>query len=263
MSLVALALRVATIKALRGATLCQDRVFDSPMEPLDVTIEGEQGPYLAVYIDREDHRPMVKDMLSGEDRSFEIVIHCMLPERAQLVGSDGVTYSIDTSDKGGELVQNIINRQIVRALQASDGLWANVWRDFVINIERLMSRPYLIELQPDVRMSARELQLTVTGIDEPSFGQGMHEPWESLLTAMEGDSELAPIAKVIEAELTDTGALPDWRQAMVAQNISLYAVRGIGLAPMDTTQTTDEADPLGTIIIDGGGVTTQDPEAQP
>ena len=113
MSLVALALRVATIKALRGATLCGDRVFDSPMEPLDVALEDEKGPYLAVYIDREDHRPMVKDMLSGEGRSFEIVIHCMLPDRVKLTGADDQEYSIDTSDKGGELVQNIINRQII------------------------------------------------------------------------------------------------------------------------------------------------------
>lgn len=266
MSLVALALRVATVQALKGRTIAGSRVIDSPLEPLDEAASDERAPFIAVFIDREDSRPDVRNLLTSETRSFEIVLHVFLPERVE-IEMDGQSLTFDTGDTGGELVQNLVGRQIVRALQASTGPWPDLWRRFVVKIERYLSRPYLVEISPNVRLSAREVQLTVLALDEPDFGVGVHEPWGDLLAALreEGSADLAALADVLEMELTEPGDLPDWRRVMAALNVNRDTVARMGLAPLDGDAGDDGA-LFDALEIEGGGATTasdDDAESDP
>jgi hypothetical protein len=89
MSLVALALRIATVKALAGRTFAEGRVFDSAIAPLDVTVSEERAPLIVVYTDEESAEVSGHDLLVP-DRALSLVIHCAVASKVT-AAAGGVT----------------------------------------------------------------------------------------------------------------------------------------------------------------------------
>ena len=243
MNLCSLAVRLAAVGALTGATWAGDRVRNQPIDPL-AELEGSKQPLIAVFTGDSLNKPEASDWLAG-DRTIDVVIQVYIPTEVQM--GDGAT--VDGLDKGGEIVIEIVGRQIEAALLRGENAWAELWRAFVLKVHDANSRPYLIAPEKGPRIIAREIILSVDTLASPAFGapQGA---WADLISAIDSDPSLAGLATLIDAAIRGGAALPDWKTAATQLGLRFGVARGIGLAPADTTET-GTAVLAGTITIDG------------
>lgn len=229
MSLVTLALRIATVKALRGATYAGERVYDSAMDPIDVTVEQAQAlPVVVVYTDDDEPDIHGKDLM-GAPRNISLVIETVVASKVE--ASDGQdTVVIPHTDAGLEATLAFMGRQVSRALLAQDSDWSRLWRDLVTDIPKCTIRRGAGS-EKGARFAARQIVYTVDTLAEPYFGQELEDDdyWSRFLTAMEADTDLAPMAGIMRAEIEDP-ALNPAQQAAASLGITAKAAAAIGLS---------------------------------
>lgn len=244
MSLVSLALRTATIEALRGATFADGQVFDSAIQPLDELVNGNPVPLIVVSIDDSETRMSGLDFLSA-DLSLDLVIEMAVAtfvRSAAPEGDDIVDVTIPYTDEGLEWTLDLMERQIDRRF-ADDGLWPGLWRDLACKCTKRVTRRGA-DSAKGAKFAARQIVLTLSPAQEPVpgatpagdtiFGRFLAALYVSGLAAQ------APLLrKVLIGE-----ALPPWRQAAALLGIGPAAAEAIGLSP-------EEADI--TIGLDIGG----------
>ncbi|MFO1150999.1 MAG: hypothetical protein U1E62_21705 [Alsobacter sp.] len=231
MSLARLALRLATIRALRGATFAEDRVFDSAILGIDFVEEHERMPVLVVTTD-DDEGDVEGIDLAAADRKVDLVIEMAVGTFVKV--DDNVRMTIPHTDEGLELSLDLMGRDVLRALQAGDSEWSLLWRAFALRIDTVTARRGS-DSKDGLRFAARQLVITVQPLAEPPFGQGVAAgPWATFLTALRLDPQFLTIADLVEASIAGT-PLPDWRQAEAALGLTRQGVAGIGLAPVYDT----------------------------
>lgn len=254
MSLVSFALRQATVMALKGRTFAGSHVFDSAIGSLEAVAEGATTPVIVVYVDEERAGKIDgRDLLAG-DRVLDLVLEIIIFGR-QAADADGEVYAIPHTDEGLEVSLDLMVRAIHRGLLADDGVWPELWRNFVFGVEKVGVRR-AADTKDGVRFAARQLVLSCFALAEPGFGAAVAGPWEKLLTAMRAESGMAPLADVIGQAIAG-GPMSGWRQAQAALALTREGVRGIGLAPFDATET-GEAPPLDIITLDPLGLASTD-----
>ena len=255
MSLARLIMRVAAARAIRGATLAEDRVFDSAVEPLDQTISAQRQPLIVVTTDDAETELVGRDLLAG-DVSCDLVFEAAIAARSQApAGTDGggdpVTITIPHTDEGMELALDMMERQIVRALTDPHSQWAEVWRDFVPRIKGRFSRRGA-SVEHGVRFAARQIVLTCDLIADPPQGAEVSptSAWGTALAAFAADSALAPLEGVLRAELEGAEALADWRRAAAMLGLDLETVDALGIGPVLDME--DDPETLEEIEADSG-----------
>ena len=105
-------------------------------------------------------------------------------------------------------------------------------------------------VEKGVRFAARQIVLTCDLIEAPNDGAAVAEgtAWADLLGVMEVDPDLAPIARMLRAEI-EGSPLADWRRAANMLGIDLETADAIGLGPvLNLTQ-----DPQPTVEVDVTG----------
>lgn len=246
MALAALFLRLATVLSLKGRTLAGDRVSDSAIAPIDQRAKEQRQPALVVYSD-----DFTADQVEGRDlltgaRSLQLAIEVVVADQVEreIEGEPLIDVTIPETDEGLELTLNLIERQILRALQFEAGGWSEIWRNLVVKVRKVESQRGA-GLKEGVRFAARQLVLTVEPLAEPGFGEEPRGVWRKFLDQLAQEPTLAPLGALLEAEFTGQ-ALPDWRIAQGLLGLTLEGVQGIGLAPPY------DADP-----IDGGPLLQQ------
>lgn len=260
MSLVAFALRLITVKALRGATYAGARVYDSAMDPIDVAITEDRSPVVIVYTDEDEHHIDGKDIM-GATRRLELVIETAVASRVEIDGEPAVV--IPHTDAGMEAVLGFMGRQVMRALLAGPAPWSELWRQAVTKIERMTVRRGA-SAEKGIRFAARQMVVTCDTLAEPYFGAHVEAGgfWARLLAAMEADTEMQELARVLRSEI-EAPNLTAQVAAAAALGITLDVAGGLGLGGViPWGNGTNPADTAGPVTGGQFGVAAQLDDAE-
>lgn len=190
-----LAVRLATVEALKGKTFVGANVLDSHISALDVAADeslrtDQERPFLSVYIDHskvEDglalralHRSGVTDLV------IEAGIAVTMTETDQETGeSQIVGIGIPATDPAMEFYLDCVGRQVASALDDPNSDWAELWKGLsssVLKVERRRTSD-----GSGTRIAAHQLVITLDLLPDPVFGEPVAETsvWSKLLAALE------------------------------------------------------------------------------
>lgn len=231
MSLATFALRLATVRALRGATFAEGRVYDSLIEPFECN-DGGEFPAIVVHTYGETAKLDGRAYRDAE-REVELAISIIT---AAALGEDrtGVPgLAIAHQDAGMTLTLDLLSRQVMHALTASHDPWPSLWKKAALNIVKLESIPGE-SVNKGNRFLVRQLVLTCDTLSEPGYGEDMTEAgdfWADLLAQMRTDGEsLGPLADLIEGQLQEP-TLESWAKQAAEIGINIDDAQLIGLGP--------------------------------
>ena len=228
MSLSRLAMRIAAARAIKGATLAGDRVFDSAVDPINEKVAGQATPIVTVTTDDEETPIEGRDLWSGE-RDCQLVIEAAIATRVVVEGT--VSLTIPETDEGMELSLDLIEHQVIAALTRERTDWSRVWMKFVPRITRRLSRRGA-SAENGVRFAARQLVLTCDLIDTPTDGAPIADgtAWADFLTVVAADEALQPIGAMLR-EVIEGQAVVDWQRMANLLGITREAATAIGIGP--------------------------------
>lgn len=232
MGLTRFAVRQCAARALRGATLADDRVFLSVIDPLDAKVKETRAPMLIVNTD--DHRQRAEGFdLTGGDHTLDLVVEATIAARVTTTGKDGegeeVAVTIIEADSGMDLTLDIIEHQIRRAF-LGPGPWAVLLRRFVTNVSQQFSRRGADA--SGVRWAARQITFACDTLAEPVGGESVTpgSVWGDFIAAMQADAALAPMAPLIRGVIDGDGQ--DWVRSSAMLGISEDVAERVSIAPM-------------------------------
>lgn len=251
MSLIPLALRTATIEALRGATFAGDQVFDSAIQPLDELVNGSPVPLITVSVDDTETRMSGLDFLMA-DLSLDLVIELAVATFIRAEAPDGgvmVEVTVPYTDDGLEWTLDLMERQIFRRL-AEDALWPTLWRDLACKCTKRVTRRGA-DSAKGAKFAARQIVLTLNPLLEPPPGgaPAIGSVFGRFLAALPApglQSQAPLLRKVLIGE-----ALPPWDQAAAMLGISPSSAEAIGVGAEETGVTTIGLD-LNGVAAEGG-----------
>lgn len=205
MSLVSLAVRYATIRALKGRTYAGENVFDSKIEPINLVAENGADFAIVVTTDDDDVKIEGRDLIAG-DHQLELVIEVAATAKLTVKtdeGEDAEALTIPATDAGLEASLNLIGWQIARALSASGGVWGDLWRSLVMKVHSISSRRGADEAN-GVRYAARQYVYKIDHIAEPEPGiaPAAGDLWARAITMLKADPEFGAIGRIIENTIT-------------------------------------------------------------
>lgn len=212
MSLARLAVRLATVAALRGATTAGDAVRDSEITTIDESASTASRPFVAVYTDDGEFTGLGRDLQSGEG-SFSLVIETGVTARMRYVLEGGATQDVDVlvpTDTMMELTLDLMARQISVALLSAGSEWAEMWRRLVANVGRINHRRGA-SAEKGERFAGRQIEIAVTPFADPPVGQQPPKLWQDFLALLEADADpgLRSLAPVIRRQIVgEVPALP-------------------------------------------------------
>ena len=234
MSIVAFAVRTATIRAIKGATLAGTNVFDSPVDPSDMAATAS-APSIFVFSDMELLGDVeVRDVLSGS-RTIDLSLLIVLPATFEAT-LGGQTVTFQDRKAGAAVAIDIIYRQIERALLDEASPWSALWNVLVTKIVEIEAHAYVLPVNTDkktTRLPARAVRIQIEPVNNPRFGHEPEHVWADLIALLAADTDaghraLAPmIAAAIEGE-----ALPEWRVDALEVGDTVEDAQLIGDAPL-------------------------------
>lgn len=232
MSLVALALRIATVKALAAATWAGPCVFDSAISTIDRKVLEGGRPVVIVLTEEIDETIVGRDLVAP-DRTVALAIEAAIAGEIEGDGP-GAAFRIPHTDEGLELSLDLLGHQILRALAAADGPWAELWRTLVLRV-RESHRERGAGDRRGVRYAAHRRVMLCETIGEPAFGRAPEGAWATLLDLMTADGELAGLADLLREEIAAPAGMPDWRLAQARLGLTLAGAQALGIVPVATT----------------------------
>lgn len=236
MSLVALAIRIAAVQALKGATLAGAEVYDSPLDPFDLALAAREKPTIAVYTGEDRGTVEGRDWLAP-DQMIDLSFQVMLPTAVPVPSGDG-TVTLRTRDAGAEMVFDLVWRQISAVLMAGTSDWAELWRLFVGNTPSISARPFIIEGEDGVRIAAQEIVIMASPtIGDPPFGAVLDgTPWQAFLLKLADEPALLGVAEILTTAIETPNDLDDWQAARAVLGLTLDVADGIGIFPIVATE---------------------------
>lgn len=242
--IIGLALRMSAVRALSGATLAGDRVFDSAIIPLDRLLSDTPAPFINVSAEDESSTPAGRDLNTG-DREIDLLIEAGLSTATALEDGSGVAVSIPETDAGLELSLSILGRQINGVLFGrGGGAWGDVFRGLTTSIKAVTSRRGA-DGDKGARIAARQTVYRVAAIAEPAFAPALADtPLAAFLAALAADPVTKPLEPAIRAAIE--GVPQDWPEvytaAAVAAGLTEDEAARIGIAtgsPLTTVSMSD------------------------
>jgi hypothetical protein len=192
--LARLAVRIATIEVLKGATSVGDNVLDSQIAALDIAADGslrtdQDKPFLSVYVDnskveeglavRALHRSGPTDLV------IETGIAVTMTETDSETGESRIIGGIPATDPAMEFYLDCVGRQIADALADPRSEWAEIWKGLsggVVRIERRRTAD-----ATGTRIAAHQHVITLDLLPDPVFGEPVASTsiWAKLFAKME------------------------------------------------------------------------------
>lgn len=200
MSLARLAVRVATVEALRGRTMVGDNIRDSDIGAIDIAADGalrtdEDRPFVLVYTDdgRATDVPLRDLHSNGEvDLVLEFGIATPMVQTDPDTGESVISGSIPATDAAFEMALDIIDRQIASAL-AGEGKWPTIWKRLSSGVAKV-ERRRAVNAEQGVRFAARQVLVTLNLKPDPVMGAPLGGVWQEFAAALGDDCpDLAPI----------------------------------------------------------------------
>ncbi|WP_018183993.1 hypothetical protein [Kaistia granuli] len=174
-----IALRIATIEALKGKTLVGDNVLDSQIGAIDIAADDtlrtdQEKPFISVYVDgsriedRIDLRSLHKS--GPTELTIEIGISAAMTETDPDTGvSTVIGIGIPATDPGLEFFLDCVGREITIALSDPNDPWAEIWRTLsssALKVERKRTS----DAASGTRIAAHQLVITLDLLPDPVFG---------------------------------------------------------------------------------------------
>lgn len=174
--LARIALRMATIAALKGKTLVGDNVLDSEITALDADADGnlttdQQKPFITVYT----HTAVSEE---GSDRALhrsgrtELVIEIAVAATMVYRNEDNnkeVAAGIPATDSAFEFFLDATARQITNALTDPRDAWAEIWRGLSSSVEKIERKR--TSDATGTRIAAHQIVITLNLLPDPVFGE--------------------------------------------------------------------------------------------
>lgn len=174
--LARIALRMATIAALKGKTLVGENVLDSEITALDADADGnlttdQQKPFITVYThtaiseegsDRALHRSGRTELV------IEIAVAATMVYRNE-AGDKEVAAGIPATDSAFEFFLDATARQVVNALTDPRDVWAEIWRGLSSSIEKIERKR--TSDATGARIAAHQIIITLNLLPDPVFGE--------------------------------------------------------------------------------------------
>lgn len=211
MSLAAFALRVCAVQAITGATLAGAAVVDSPIDMAD-RAETASTPSIFVFSDLERITDIETRAIYAGSTKVDLAFMIVLPAVFKAT-IGGVTLDFDDGQAGAAVAIDILYRQIIRALLDESTIWGRLFCGFAQGIDEAEAHAYVLPVGKagaQRKLPARAIRLVIDPLNNPPMGEAPSGLWAELVTAMEGDADLAPLAPLIAAAIQGD-ALPDWR----------------------------------------------------
>lgn len=240
-----IALRIATVRALRGKTYAQDKVFDSVNAAIDDVAAEHPTPVIAVYTDGAHYSPGGKSLyaVGGDGRvgsgQQTLTIEIALTQRMVVPTEDGQSQEVVLPlflDPALELMLDLIERQVADALMspAEDDVWADMWNRLALGVDRSSERG--MSQRDGVRFAGRQITLGISLPTDPI--PGMVNPlWDHFMTLVAGEPDLAVIVPMLTRARGGTapepGAVRQFFGLTVAENAALGLAEPVatGVAP--------------------------------
>lgn len=230
MSLIRIALRMATVMALKGNTLADDNVLDSEIGVLTEDIEGlklkvKKGRFIAVYTDESEVKPDEPRMFHDNglvnlcleygitDTMIEVVDDPDTPGRKIRQVFPGIPHA----DRMHEFYLDLLGRQIRTHLADGQSEAAEILRMLILRIVAIKVERAGSERKTE-RVAAQKITLTVEALRDPQF---MHDvpaggPFARFLAMLDaGSDDDQKLAALIRNEIPATAEdVEDYRARM-------------------------------------------------
>ena len=202
MSIARLAVRLATVAALRGQTLAGTSITDSAIPPIDTLAVDEPHPFVVVYTDDGEFAPVGRD-LKGPGGTFSLVLEIAAAGHMQ----NGEEIVVPMTDDGMEVVLDLLDRQIRVALSDPNNTWAEMWRELVHKVSAVRSKRGASAAK-GVRFAVRQIEMNVHPIADPPYGPTATGIWARFLDMIGADDDLAHLEPMLRASIeSDTPPL--------------------------------------------------------
>ncbi len=247
MSLAREALRLCTVRALRGATLVGQRVHDSEQGPVEDYVKDKSEPVVVVYTDDcTTATTEQRQLFNGGKQDLVIEILVTTRMKVKLPATDDepeqeadVLTPIET-DAAMEFTIGVISRQIAVALTDPTSPWAEMWREFAATITNRQDRRGS-SMRDGVRFAGRQIVLTVDLLRDPVPGAGIAatSTWARFLALVDNTPDLALIAPALHALIEGGDVdLPEWQLLRGGYGMTLAEAQALQLAPPAPAQAT-------------------------
>lgn len=248
MSLASLAIRYATLRALKGRTYAGENVFDSKIEPINLIASGGHEFAIVVTTDDDDVKIEGRDLIAS-DHQLELVIEVAATAKLTVKtdeGEDAEALTIPATDAGLEASLNLIGWQIARALSAGGGNWGDLWRSLVMKVHSISSRRGADDAN-GVRYAARQYVYKIDHIAEPEPGVAPADLWARTVSMLKADPEFGAIGRIVESMVSADQPEP-WERVRASLGLANDASGWISEIPI-----VDEIDPDLEITTEGEG----------
>ncbi|WP_035830471.1 hypothetical protein [Kaistia adipata] len=238
--LARIALRIATIEALKGRTLVGGNVLDSQIGAIDIAADDslrtdQESPFVAVYVDgskiedRIDLRSLHKSGLT--ELTIEAGITAAMTETdAETGASTVIGIGIPATDPALEFFLDCVGREISAALSDPDNAWAEIWRGLsssVLKIERKRTS----DAASGTRIAAHQLVITLDLLPDPVFAAPIAPTsvWAAFLARMEETGH--PYLEKLRELLGDPAGRSDADAARRRFGLTLDEARALAILP--------------------------------
>jgi hypothetical protein len=238
-SLAVAAIKITALRSLKGRTSAGQAVFDSAVEPFDAL--REQGaPVVVIYCDSGKRDVQGRDLFGARqviDLAFDMFV-----AQAVTVDAGEMEIQIPASDEGNEIYLRSLAYEVEKVLLTEQSTWPELFRRlwFCASDRDLCEWDRGAVADKGRRQALLRAIYKVETIADPTPGAEPEGVWTDLLAAMEADEELTDIARYWRQLIAGT-IVPEWRQAQAALGLTQAAIRGIGIAPQDDTETAEAA----------------------
>lgn len=246
MSLVSFALRLVASRIIQGQTWAGDRIYNSPIDPVaqwqqDAT-EGSSQPCIAIYSGKRN-ADVVGKATQGKSARVELVFNIFVPPSVVVASpADGEEpeITLETSNTGGAMVIDFMERQIEAAFRFGPPEWRAIWDILVVSIKSIESRPLLYEIDRTAQIPCVEVRYSIDAIPDPDFGVELLPAWALLKAAMLADPDYAASAPLIDQAISAPAGLADWQIAQAALGLTDAAAISIGIKPESLLEDGDQ-----------------------
>ncbi|MBP0440685.1 hypothetical protein [Tianweitania sediminis] len=243
MSLARIALRIAAVEAIKGRTLVGEHVLDTPNGALDVQADGElrigidEKPFVAVFTDAGSADDITGRSLI-ENGSCVLVIEAGISQAmTELNKETGTTtllgIGIPASDAGFEFHLDVVQRQVMDALNDPDNAWAEIYRSLHYRVTKIEVGGKR-NTDDGQRLAGHQTRITLDLIQDPVRGEPIEpdSPLGMFFAAMQASGDAIYQAQATTMQGLVGGNDPDWKVLQRRHGMTAAELLALGRGPV-------------------------------
>lgn len=201
-----IALRMATVEALKGNTLVAGNVLDSEIGALDVAADGslrtdQEKPFISVYVEGAKLEGAADIRALHKSGPTELVIEigitaAMTSTDPETGASEVIGLQIPATDPAFEFFLDCTGRAIINALTDPRNAWAEIWRGLSSSISKI-ERRRTANVSNGARVAAHQIVITLDLSPDPVFGEPMAPTsiWKKFFDKLASDANSVTVKK--------------------------------------------------------------------